>query len=305
MTTIEQNGISYINITNPTEKKIEDISKLFNLHPLIKQSLLSPTFRPKVDSYDDLLYLVIHLPVYNEHTRISHPEEIDIIITQKTLVTVHYQHIPPLQAFIEELKNDEVMKKNIMRLNTARLTVELILRLFTFASRELAHIDEKISRIENDIFEDKQKEMVRLTSLVRSDIINFSRAMEPLAPVFEEFYTHASLFFGKQWNIYFANIKGEYRKMINMVKTQSQIIRSLQATNDSLSSFHANQFLKILAIINLLVMPIMIMEAIIGIRWYVQEIVGSFAVIEVLISLLAAALADFLLLWYFYYKKWL
>lgn len=305
MKKIEQNGITWIDISNPTKEKIEMIAKLFKLHPLVQQELLNPTFRAKVDSYDDVLYLVIHIPVYDEAAGIAKPHEIDIVLGRKMIATAHYDDIPPLKEFFHELENDASLQKATLRINTVKLVYDLLLKLFAFASRELRHIDEKISRIERDIFLDRQKEMVRHISILRSDIINFSRAMKPLKPVFEELALKTDLFFGKEWNLYFTNIRSEYAKMMNIVSTQSQIIHSLQTTNDSLLSFHINQFLKILAIINLLTIPVVLIEAIMGVRWYIQEIIGPFAGIELLIAILTAAFFDILLLWYFRAKKWL
>jgi len=305
MTTIEQSGVTWINILHPTKEKIEAVSKLVKLHPMVKQGLLLPTFRAKLDPYDALAYLVLHFPVYDEETKIAQPQEIDFVITQKTLISAHYKEIPALHELVKELEAQEILRKKLMRLNTVRLFYEIILRLFTLTTRELAHIEEKVSQIEKDIFADKQKEMVRLISFLRSDIINFSRAMKPLKPVFAELQTQGISLFGKQWGIYFTTLSSEYRKVMNIVETQSQAIRSLQATNDSLLSFHINQFLKILAIINLLVVPIVIIESIIGIRWYLQEITGAFPAIELIIAVLIAALMDLLLLLFFYYKKWL
>lgn len=305
MKKIEQNGIMWIDISNPTKEKIETISKLFKLHPLVQQELLNPTFRAKIDSYDDILYLVIHIPVFDESAGIAKPHEIDMVIGRKMLATAHYNDIPPLQEFFSELQNDAALQNGTLRINTVKLVYDLLLRIFAFASRELRHIDEKISRIERDIFHDRQKEMVRHISILRSDIINFSRAMKPLKPVFEELTLKTDLFFGKEWNLYFTNIRSEYAKMMNIVSTQSQIIHSLQTTNDSLLSFHTNRFLKILAIINLLTIPVILIEAIVAMRWYTQEITGPFVGIELFIIILIAALFDILLLWFFRSKKWL
>lgn len=304
MKKIEQNGIAWIDISNPTKEKIETISKLFKLHPLVQQELLNPTFRAKIDSYDDVLYLVIHVPVYDQAAGIARPHEIDIVLGRKMLATAHYNDIPPLKEFFQKLENDAPLQKATLRINTVKLVYDLLLALFAFASRELGHIDEKISRIERDIFLDREKEMVRHISILRSDIINFSRAMKPLKPVFEEFTLKTELFFGKEWSLYFTNIRSEYAKMMNIVLTQSQIIHSLQTTNDSLLSFHINRFLKILAIINLLTIPIILIEAIVAMRWYMQEIIGPFAGVELLIVILSAALFDILLLWFFHSKKW-
>lgn len=305
MKKIEQNGITWIDISNPTKEKIETISKLFKLHPLVQQELLNPTFRAKIDSYDDILYLVIHIPVFDESAGRAKPHEIDIVIGRKILATAHYDDIPPLREFFAELQNDIALQNGTLRINTVKLVYDLLLRIFAFALRELRHIDEKISRIEKNIFLDRQKEMVRHISILRSDSINFSRAMKPLKPVFEELTAKTDLFFGKEWNLYFTNIRSEYAKMMNIVSTQSQIIRSLQTTNDSLLSFHINQFLKILAIVNLLTIPIILIEAIVAMRWYTQEITGTFVGIELFIIILIAALFNILLLWFFRSKKWL
>lgn len=306
MTKIEQAGITWIDIKKPTKESIAAAEPIIKLHPIVKHELLVPAFRAKTDVYEEeMCYLVLHFPVFDEETQIAQPQELDFVITKKVLLTAHYEKNPALEDVIKELTENEQLRKRLMRINTVRLAHEIILRNFNLAGRQLDHIEKQISLIEKRIFSDRGNNTVREISLLRSDIINFSRAMRPLEPVFDELRDYAKTIFGKQWSIYFTNMVSDYRKTINIIETRSQAIESLRVTNDSLISFHTNRFLKILAIINLLVLPIIIIESLIGARWYLQEIRGSFAAPELLYAVILGIAIDLALLAFFRYKKWL
>lgn len=306
MTKIEHSGITWIDIDKPTKDKLEAHAKtLFKLHPIVEQELLVPAFRAKADAYDGLIYLVLHFPVFDEKLEIAQPKEVDFVITKQAVLSAHYEEVPEFHEFTKKLQSNESLQKRLMKTSTLRVTYEMILHLLHFAGRQLDNIDRKISIIEKDIFAYKQRDTVRKISLLRSDIINFSRAMRPLEPVFEELAFKGPELFGKRSTIYFNNILSEYRKTMSNIQMRSEIIYSLQTTNDSMVSFHINQFLKILAIINLLVVPISVLQLTIAIRWLWQELVGPLARSDALLTLMIALGADLLLLLYFKRKKWL
>ena len=48
--------------------------KEFGIHPLVAEELRSPTLRPKVDLYDNFIYLILHFPAF-QHTHGHDPEQ--------------------------------------------------------------------------------------------------------------------------------------------------------------------------------------------------------------------------------------
>src|SRR3989338_7520817 len=95
--TIEKNGITWFNLESPTEEEISKISEKFPLHPFIKSELVKPTFQPKINIYNNVVYLILQFPIFNEKMRISRRQEIDFVIGEKFMLTASYAGFLPIQ----------------------------------------------------------------------------------------------------------------------------------------------------------------------------------------------------------------
>jgi Mg2+ and Co2+ transporter CorA len=60
----------WIDIEAPTHEEIRSIMEEFDIHPIVADELLSPSLRPKVDHYENLIYLILHFPAIR-HTHNS------------------------------------------------------------------------------------------------------------------------------------------------------------------------------------------------------------------------------------------
>jgi len=90
-------SVSWINIENATPADVEFLRQKFRFHHLDLEDVLSKIERPKVDEYEDYLFIVMHFPVFDYERRISAPSEIDIFIGANYLVTVHDGKLKPLE----------------------------------------------------------------------------------------------------------------------------------------------------------------------------------------------------------------
>ena len=64
------------------------IDEKFALHPFIKNELLKPTFQPKINAYNNAVYLILHFPVFDKKTGVSKRREIDFVLGRNFLFTI-------------------------------------------------------------------------------------------------------------------------------------------------------------------------------------------------------------------------
>ncbi|MCX4455315.1 magnesium and cobalt transport protein CorA [Streptomyces sp. NBC_01728] len=66
----------WIGLHEPTEDQLQTVASAFGLHPLAVEDALDAHQRPKLERYDDTLFLVLHTVVYVEHERLTATSEI-------------------------------------------------------------------------------------------------------------------------------------------------------------------------------------------------------------------------------------
>lgn len=98
---LEPNVMLWIDLADPSPAEIKAIFEdLFAFHPLVIEDCVGDSPLPKLESYDDYLYFVMHAVDYSKTDKFT-TTELDLILGKNFLVTFHKQPLKPVQSAIE------------------------------------------------------------------------------------------------------------------------------------------------------------------------------------------------------------
>ncbi|MFE4953867.1 magnesium/cobalt transporter CorA [Streptomyces sp. NPDC056653] len=101
----------WIGLHEPTEKEFDLVSSEFGLHPLAVEDALSAHQRPKLEVYDDSLFVVIKPVVYEPEGDTVSTDELMLFIGDSFVVTVRHGESAPLAEVRRRLEAEpEVLK---------------------------------------------------------------------------------------------------------------------------------------------------------------------------------------------------
>ena len=161
MNTITENNLTWIDIEKPTQKDIDWLKKNFNFHPVTLSELIPSSQREKVEHFNDYLFLVTYVPIFNEKKRTTTPLEVDFLITRDHLITVHNEPLEPVKNFAKKCLDKQELKNKYFGPTTGHLFYWLNEEFLNFAERQLIHIGKNIQRIEDGIFKSLKRDMIR------------------------------------------------------------------------------------------------------------------------------------------------
>jgi magnesium transporter len=101
----EPNVMLWVDLAAPTEAEIKLVLEIvFAFHPLAIEDCVADSPLPKLEEYDDYLYLVMHAVDYSRADKFT-TTELDLFLGKDFLVTFHRQPLKPVQtAFDRYLK---------------------------------------------------------------------------------------------------------------------------------------------------------------------------------------------------------
>jgi len=295
--------VTWVDIQDPTEKDIKYLKREFNLHPLVLGEIIPPGRRPKVESYKKYLFMILYYPVYSKEERETRPRELDIIVTKNVLITSHYKSIVPLRALFDKCNLYPEVKRKYLRWNAGYLLFLLLNGLWKNCLIKLDRVDARIDAIEKEIFQGKEKEMVREISVVKTDIINFWRIVEPQRETLESLSREGVAFFGERFSPYFSDIIGTYSQARDSLITYKETILALEDTNQSLLSTKTNEIIRILTVFSVVLLPLTLLASIWGMNIPNLPLAGSPSGFWVILVLMAGLMG--FLIAYFRKKKWI
>ena len=303
ITTHKYKILTWVDLESPVVEDIKILMQQYNIPPIVADELLKPTIRPKADIYGNIVYLILHFPIYDISRKVSEPCEVDFILGKNFIITAHYKSIIPLHELVKIFEVGILLKENHFAKSVGRLTFLITKKLYDYALRQLEHIHNKISEIEERIFTGQEKEMVKEISYVQRDVLEFQRAIHAHGSVLKSLYETDPKITGKDFTHYLNGMLAELARVENLLDSSKETIELLRDTNDSLLSSKTNEVMKTLTVMAFVTFPAMFLATLFSMNttWLpIVGVPGDFWI--VLILMLAGAFTAFT---FFKRKKWI
>src|SRR4051812_30092798 len=172
---VEAAGLRWINIERPRAIDRAWLEEHFDFHALDYEDVFSRNQRPKVDEYDDYLFIVLHFPRYDKRLGRLNAAELDVFVGPDFVVTLPNEPLQPLRYLFERVSVDEHLREQVFSKGAGYLLYKIVDDCVDASFPMLAKMGNKLERIEDDIFEGRSAEIVRDISDVKQEIINFRK----------------------------------------------------------------------------------------------------------------------------------
>lgn len=264
MHTATENKISWLDIVDPSQEDIAHLRRYYPFHPLDLEDCLSDIERPKVDEYEDYLFIVMHFPIYDPQQRISRISEVDIFIGNGYLITLHHGELRPFIQLFEECYRDERARAKHMSKGAGQLLYGILDRAVDYVMSILARVGDRIGKVEEEIFTEDMRHIVEEISVIRRDVIALRRIIKPLTAVVSNLERKDRPFIREGMDVYFGDIVDGFSRARDELEDHREVIESLGETSDSITSYRVNETMRALTVISVLLLPLSLLAGIYG-----------------------------------------
>ncbi len=262
---ISQGKLSWYHIEKPTATEVEYLADKFNFHPLDLDDVLGRVQRPKIDEYEDRVFMVLHFPVFDREHHITRPIEIVIFIGENYVVTVNKSvSLKPLAKLFQDCQSNDSNRQKYMGRSSGFLLYNILDRLVNYCFPILGRITENIDDAEDVIFTKTIPKTVHEISLIRRDLISFRRIIRPQIAVIETLENEEYPFFREDQEIYFGDVADHYRKIWDGLEDCKEVVDGLAETSNWLTSHRIQGIMSILTIVMALLAPATLIASIFG-----------------------------------------
>lgn len=197
-TTLTYGNVSWTNIVHPDGQDIDQLAVLFpKIHPLNLKDCLNLLEIPKLDHYDDYLFLVLHVPFWDPSAQISRRAEVDVLITKGTLVTSHRSEIKLIDDIFSLFQADPQERAAKMGQGASPLLYYLLDQLVEYCRPIVQKVGQNIQKIELGIFQMDTRHLLHEIAVIRRDVIALRSILKPQQDIIDQlikgtwpFYTY-------------------------------------------------------------------------------------------------------------------
>ncbi|MEU6472822.1 magnesium/cobalt transporter CorA [Streptomyces massasporeus] len=174
-------GFVWIGLHEPTEAEFDHVTREFGLHPLAVEDALKAHQRPKLEVYDDSLFVVLKPVAYEPKSDTVSSGEIMIFLGDGFVVTVRHGEGSPLKAVRHRLEHEpELLGKGptAVLYAVADATVDHYLDVATELQTDLEGLEAEVFSPDGG---GSRNTASRIYDFKRQ-VLEFRRATGPLAP---------------------------------------------------------------------------------------------------------------------------
>ena len=312
--TIQGEKFAWIDLQNPDRSDVEKLAEKFNFNELNIEDCMTKFELPKLDSYDDHFFVILHFPPLSQKIGREKNSQLSVFLGKDFLVTVHQGDLKPLVELADICKTglDEERKNRLLGKSSGLLLHEIIDVLVD----DLLHTSRKIianlDEIEDRVF-DETKPVARNIALLRREINRLRRIANPLKRFVLEIAKNIKRFSERnddELALFFDDVIDHIDKVIETLEESRETMEIYKDTDFVLSTEKTNKVLGLLTIIFTLAIPSTVIGTFYGMNVNLPGEIGENSMLfgpftMFIIVILASAIPAIMMFAYFKKLGWI
>jgi magnesium transporter len=245
--------ILWIDITDPERREdLEILEKTLGLHPLALNDCMNIRQRPKVEDYEDLLFVIARGIEHDTEKGIfMEGLQLGIFLKKSLVITVH-KHLIPLKDIKENIK---IRKPPIDRGASFLLYIilDIIVDSFEVEGRSL---EERVRKVENKVLNRPSHETLTEIFTTRQNLLLLRKIIRPQRDAIYMLIDGSHSLIHSSVSFYLRDVQDHIERTLDIINTQLEILSSSLNVYLSATSNMMNDIIKMLTMINTIFMPL-------------------------------------------------
>lgn len=293
---IAQYPKTWINIIGLDGKTATQLERLFNIHTLALEDCMDMGQRPKVEDYDDMLFIVTR--TFEWEKKLS-TAQLSIFLTKKYVITIHPKPLPQL----EDVRN-RIRKKfpRIIKGGSDYICFKILDVIVDSYIPELDKMGDALEKLEDEIIENPSKKTVEEIHDFRRDLLVLRKELSPereaLSILARGEYPH----FNKETRNFLRDVNDHVIQVLDTLDAYRDSTADILSEYFSSMQLQLNEVMKLLTIIATIMLPLTLIASIYGMNFPIPETQHwiSYPIILIIMILISISM-----LFYFRRKKWI
>jgi magnesium transporter len=292
VTWIKVNGIHQVG-------NLEKLGECFNLHPLILEDILNTDQRPKIEDFENYLYIVLRIINYSPDSELS-SEQVSLILGSNFLISLQESNGAIFAPILDRLRTS---KGRIRKSGADYLAYALMDLIVDNYFVVLEQFGEVLEYLEEEVVKRPTPETLQDIHRFKYDMIMLRKSIWPLREVVGRLERKESDLIQDATGIYFKDVYDHTIVAIDNIETYRDILSGMLDIYLSSISNRLNQIMKVLTVIATLFMPLTFMAGVWGMNFKHMPELGWVWGYPMALGLMAVV--ALCMIHYFHRKKWL
>lgn len=261
----EKPSVTWINIDGLHDVDIiARIGDKFDLHPLIMEDILHTDQRPKMDDFENYLFIVTRMLYYDntEHKIMS--EQLSLILSQNIVISFQERPGDVFDHVRERIRKD---KGRIRKMGSDYLLYALMDMLVDSYLVVLENIGERVEELEEDLLDIPETGTLESIHRFKRELIFLRKSLWPLRELIGNLQRGESDLIRENTTVFFKDVYDHTIRVIDTVETYRDLVSGLMDVFLSNVSNRMNEVMKMLTVIATIFIPLTFIAGIYGMNF--------------------------------------
>ena len=244
-------------------KTIENIGKLFDLHPLTLEDVANQNQRAKIEEYKDSYFIVVHAPQLNGTDLTA--QQLSLFLGPKFVITLHHRMGEQIDLIKSNLRRQE---SRISRNGSDYLAYSILDTIVDDYFPILEKFGELADDAEDKMLLKPKSSTVTYVHGLKRELLELRRAIWPFRDALAVLIRNDSTpLISSETRPYFRDLYDHTVRVIDLVETYREVASDLMDIYLSSVSNRTNEVMKRLTAITTIIMPLTLITGIYGMNF--------------------------------------
>lgn len=281
----EGDYIRWLDIVGLSDEEIvEDICDKFNIHPLVLEDILNTDQIPKIEDYEDSLFIVAkNIILENDSLQLEH---ISFMIYKGILISFRCKETGVFDGIEGRLKTGTALRKNEAD-DLLYALLDIIVDKYFVVMEDFG---DRLDDLEDETLENPDKTLLEKVYLLKRDLISIRNVLWPMRNTISSISKNEYDIIDGNTIYYFRDIYDHIIQIIDINETYREIASSMLEIYLSSIGNKTNDVMKVLTIYSTIFIPLTFIAGVYGMNFkYMPELYwkysyASFWVISIIIT---------------------
>jgi len=292
--------VSWINVTGVHDAEVlEAFGQHFGLHPLLLEDVLNTEQRPKMESFDDSVFVVLKMLTFDVETGEVLSEQVSLVLGSNYVIS--FQESPG-DVFDPVRQRIRSRKGRICKMGPDYLLYALVDAVVDHYFVVLEQIEGKLETLEDEVFREPNLSTLHAIQKQRTELLKLRKSVWPLRELANGLLREEHSLISDKTEIFLRDVYDHTIQIIDTLESFRDTVSGLLDVYLSSVSNRMNEVMKVLTIIATIFIPLTFIAGIYGMNFeFMPELQIHWA--YPMVWIVMASVAVFMLL-FFKRRNW-
>ena len=293
--------VTWLNVTGVGNRDLlHYLGQEFNIHPVVLEDIQNTVQRPKIEDYENLIFLTFRMLQWNEDSSQIVSEQLSVLIGDHFVISFQER---PGDVFDEIRKRIREGRGRVRMEGPDYLGYVLLDMVVDNYFLIMEELEEMLEDVEDSLVEGRRKDVMSHLQMIRRMLISIRRAVWPLRDMMNHIQKLEMKRIQPATHIYFKDLYDHILRIIDTLELMKDTTASLADSYQTALSNDMNSVMKVLTIIATIFIPLTFIAGIYGMNFqHMPELLIPWAYPAVLTVMGIIAVV---MLVFFRIRKWL